>query len=651
MPPFTDRDRAALRELHHDVRALRSELLAAELRHAARIAAVKERHRISARNLVHYVELRRHDIRELQGRLTRFGLTSLGRTESQVLPGIDALLATLTALVEHANGESPNGAGMTEASADARPVPESQLNGSALLASNTEHLLGPRPQERRARIMVTMPTEAADDAALVERMVRAGMDVARINCAHDSPVRWQAMIRNIRQAAAVNETTCLVAMDLGGPKLRTGPIASAPGVVRVRPRRDAYGRVLHPGLLRIDEPREDGGPVAAPEVLATAGAIGDHGIARVVVRPRGWASARTVGERITITDARGSRRRLRVIEVDEQGCTVAVRRTAYLVEGTVLVEGTGSDEARTVTVGALPPRDQFHLVRPGDTIVLTRDLTPAPVSAPDAGRTDAAPVTHRIGCTLPEVFDDTAVGARVWFDDGLIGGTVTARDADSLTVLIAHAAPTGTKLRAEKGINLPDTELQLDAITEQDLIDLEFVIREADMVDLSFVRRIADVRALRTRLDEADAHHLDIVLKIETLSGFEALPQLLLEAMRWEDVGVMIARGDLAVEVGFERLAEVQEEMLWLCEAAHVPVIWATEVLDTMARTGVPSRAEVTDAAMAQRAECVMLNKGPYIVDAIETLDGILGRMQEHTSKKRSLLRRLRAWDLDHDAR
>ena len=107
----------------------------------------------------------------------------------------------------------------------------------------------------------------------------------------------------------------------------------------------------------------------------------------------------------------------------------------------------------------------------------------------------------------------------------------------------------------------------------------------------------------------------------------------------------MIARGDLAAEIGFERLAEVQEEIMWACEAAHIPVIWATQVLDSLARTGQPSRAEVTDAAMAVRAECVMLNKGPHIVEAIGVLDSILVRMQSHHQKKRSLLRRLRAWD------
>jgi pyruvate kinase len=116
----------------------------------------------------------------------------------------------------------------------------------------------------------------------------------------------------------------------------------------------------------------------------------------------------------------------------------------------------------------------------------------------------------------------------------------------------------------------------------------------------------------------------------------------LLAAMRGQRVGVMIARGDLAVECGYERLAELQEEILWICEAAHVPVIWATQVLEHLAKEGFPSRAEITDAALGERAECVMLNKGPHIADAVRALDDILKRMEGHQHKKRSMLRRLR---------
>ena len=200
-------------------------------------------------------------------------------------------------------------------------------------------------------------------------------------------------------------------------------------------------------------------------------------------------------------------------------------------------------------------------------------------------------------------------------------------------------------MRGGKGINLPDTDLPIAAMTPQDEEDLATVVELADVIDVSFVRSAADVEHVQARIAELGAENVGIVMKIETVSGFERLPDVLLAAMRWDRVGVMIARGDLAVEAGYERMAEVQEEILWLCEAAHVPVIWATQVLDQLARTGRPSRAEVTDAALAARAECIMLNKGPHILTAIATLLDINRRMNDHQHKKQSLLRRLRAWD------
>ena len=159
---------------------------------------------------------------------------------------------------------------------------------------------------------------------------------------------------------------------------------------------------------------------------------------------------------------------------------------------------------------------------------------------------------------------------------------------------------------------------------------------------MSFVQRPEDVLRLQQELQVHGRADLGIMLKIETAIAFQRLPDLLFAGLRMPVLGVMVARGDLAVEVGYGRLAEVQEEILWLCEAAHVPVVWATQVLDSMARTGIPSRAEVTDAAMGVCAECVMLNKGPHVVDTVRFLGGVLERMQEHHTKKQSLLRRLR---------
>jgi pyruvate kinase len=179
------------------------------------------------------------------------------------------------------------------------------------------------------------------------------------------------------------------------------------------------------------------------------------------------------------------------------------------------------------------------------------------------------------------------------------------------------------------------------ALTAKDHEDLRFIVQHADIVALSFANSAEDVLHLETQLQAAGGAQPAIVLKIETRHGFEQLPEMLLALMRVPSCGIMIARGDLAVECGYERLAEVQEEILWICEAAHIPVIWATQVLETLAQTGIPSRAEITDAAMGHRAECVMLNKGPHIVQAVRTLDNILRRMQAHQRKKRSMLREL----------
>lgn len=98
------------------------------------------------------------------------------------------------------------------------------------------------------------------------------------------------------------------------------------------------------------------------------------------------------------------------------------------------------------------------------------------------------------------------------------------------------------------------------------------------------------------------------------------------------------------VELGYARLAEMQEEILWLCEAAHVPVIWATQVLESLAKQGTPSRAEVSDVVLAEHAECVMLNKGPYIAEAVRWLDEVLLRTQANQHKQSSQLRALHSW-------
>ena len=116
--------------------------------------------------------------------------------------------------------------------------------------------------------------------------------------------------------------------------------------------------------------------------------------------------------------------------------------------------------------------------------------------------------------------------------------------------------------------------------------------------------------------------------------------------------GVVIARGDLAVETGWKNFASIQEEIMRISEAAHIPVVWATQVLENLAKKGVPTRSEITDAASAQRTECVMLNKGRYIEKTVKMLDKILRRMQRFQKKKETILPKLTDADklkISHD--
>jgi pyruvate kinase len=583
-----DPERAVLRA---DLRAIVGGITRFAADHDGAVALTHPTHRADARNLLHYLALRRLDVRSLQRRLADRGLSSLGRCEPDVLATVEAVLAAV-------DGRVP-------------PGEKRFREGREALDRNTDALLGPRPGGRATRIMVTLPSEAADDYALVRRLVARGMDIARINGAHDGLDAWAQMAHNVHKASEELDRACRISVDLPGPKLRTGPLLDGPPVVRLRPARDARGVAVSPaGALLTAGPSPGGLPVDGA-----------------------WLSRRRVGDTIELHDTRGSHRQLRVVGTAPCVCAVDVWDTTYLETGSELACGEDG-----TCIGALAPVAQAHRLRPGDALVLTRSLDPAPSWAPGQGG------TAHIGCTMAEVFDAARVGHRVVLDDGRMTGVVETVGADEIRVRILAAAPKGAALRAEKGVNLPDTELSVPVIGEQDTALLELAASAADVVAVSFLHDGSDVDAVIGRLGELGASRLGVVLKIETAAAFTHLPEILLHAMRAERVGVMIARGDLAAEAGYERLAEAQEEILWLCEAAHLPVIWATEVLDRLAATGQPSRAEVTDAAMAQRAECVMLNKGPHVDTAITVLDDILRRMSGHQRKKTALLRPLRSW-------
>jgi pyruvate kinase len=607
-------ERTQVKELLGDLNRIRHAMLQLENDFAPELACVDDNYRESARNLLHYLALRHEDMRPLQERLAAMGLSSLGRSEAHVLATVEAVSKILHQLVgrEYEPAEMKPGVGFAE--------------GAKLLEQHTQSLLGPRPAERDVRIMVTLPSEAAAGYPLVRDLLDQGMDCARINTAHDDPGTWEKMASNVRLAGRELKRNCRILMDLAGPKLRTGAIEPGPRVIEWHPQRDALGRVAATVRLWLT-PRE--APMPAPS-----------GAGACLPIPDPWLSKLRPADLIEFTDARGASRSLHVTAKADGGLWAECWQTSYVTPGTDLQVRRGSITLPAMgKIGDIPSREQAVTLKPGDTLIVTRETVAGKPAVYDAADRIIAPAT--IPCTLPEVFSDVRRGQRIWFDDGRIGGVVQDATPERMRVLITQARAKGSKLRTDKGINLPDSDLGLPALTARDIENLPFVVANADMVGMSFVRTEQEVLALRSELERLDGQHLGIVLKIETRAGFERLPNLLLALMRHHLGGVMIARGDLAVECGYERLAELQEEILWVCEAAHMPVIWATQVLESLTRTGLPSRAEITDAAMGERSECVMLNKGPQIVQAVSVLNDILRRMQAHQSKKTSRMRPL----------
>jgi len=449
----------------------------------------------SCRNLAFYLALRCHDLRKLQKALLPLGLSSLGRGEARAIANLDAAMASLGRICNLAPKDLVD-----------YPSPKAFFYGNNLLLHNTNQIFGVhRPY--RTHIMVTLPTEAATDYELVKKLVDAGMDCARINCAHDSRLYWARMISLVRKAEKATGKYCKIYMDIAGPKARI-------------------------------------------------------------------ASILTVGPDVK------------------------------LINGSQLFLAKG-------------------------------DISQYPHSYKGA---------QVIACSIPEIFKHLKVGAPVLIDDGKIRAQVTSITKEGAVLKIIFARALGARLKNERSINFPETPLEVSPLSSKDLKDLDFIATHADAIGYSFVKNAEDIKLLQKELKKrcgSKASQLALIAKIETKDAVANLPEIIVQAASFQPFGIMIARGDLAVEVGYKRLSELQEEILWICEAAHIPVIWATQVLEKMVKTGVPSRAEITDAAMGERAECVMLNKGPYIVEAVAGLAEILSAMGQHQYKKAPQLKAL----------
>lgn len=581
-----------------------------EKKYEPELSSVNPIYKKSALNLVHYLAFRSFDIALLQDELRDLSLPSLSNIEPHVMRSLTSIQNIIQKLNNKEGGNNKKGI-------------VSIKKSKKLLNRNTKYVFGYKSKKRRTRIMVTLPNTAAEDYGFVNKLMKSGMNCARVNCAHDDPEVWAMMIKNVKEANKNSSKNCKIMMDLGGPKLRTGQMAAGAEVLHIKPKRNEYGKVETPANIWI----------APPDVLPPNGSA-----AAILPVDELWFKKIKRGNIITFKDSRDKKCKITIERKQGDGKWGYCNDSAYIATGTELLLHKQKDGNEKIRVGELLPLEQFILLKVGEKFNLTKE----PISGESAKYNEKGEIIEEahVSCTLPEIFNDLKVGEPIFFDDGKIEGFIESVTPDNVGIKITYAKDLGSKLKADKGINLPTSDIKTSGLTEKDKEDLKFVTKYADAVNFSFVNDENDVKQLHTEIKDVNPN-LGVILKIETQKGFKNLPRILLEAMKMYPVGVMIARGDLAIETGWKNFASIQEEIMRVCEAAHIPDVWATQVLETLAKKGVPTRAEITDAAMAQRAECVMLNKGYYIHKAVKMLDKILRRMQLFQKKKETILPKL----------
>ncbi|MGE7774642.1 pyruvate kinase [Chitinophaga sp. NPDC101104] len=236
---------------------------------------------------------------------------------------------------------------------------------------------------------------------------------------------------------------------------------------------------------------------------------------------------------------------------------------------------------------------------------------------------------ERIYVSYHDLPRDVRPGQKILLDDGKIETVVKEITPDNL---IKAEVLLGGVLSSKKGFNLPDTKVSLPALTEKDEVDLQFIIdHECDWVALSFVRNVKDLALLRKRLAERNSK-IKIISKIEKPEAIQNLKEII-----WESDGVMIARGDLGVELPVEQVPMIQKDIIRKCIHRAKPVIVATQMMESMIDRTRPNRSEITDVANAvlEGADAVMLSgetaTGNYPVLVIETMRKIIGEVEKES--------------------
>ncbi|MGE4294246.1 MAG: pyruvate kinase [Campylobacterales bacterium] len=581
---------------------------------------ISQRAAFSLKNLQHYRLLRSADRKRLQEKLFLLGLSSLGRSFSHIEASVENILSFLSV----ASGSAPfDNAHALEAIDRARQIVDE--NRCALLGG----CAGSTHEPMTTRVMVTLPSDAATPGnGLIRELADAGVDIFRINTAHDALPVYRAMAASIRglDLNRPAEKRRRIYVDLCGPKIRTGPVAQTSQPIKVGSNK--IERVVYlagPGTKSQSQKKDAKTDTVTPGVISVEAA---------------FLKACEVGMHIKAVGLFEKHGQLEVIAVAEDRVTCRLNTKLYLDEKCELkIKG---DKHRSHVLNIAKAPEIIRLFKNDRLLILpTAELGQKAQVDKNGNLTACA----RIGCTHPAAYAAAKKGERVFIDDGKIGARVIDKTDEGLLCEVFSARESGVVLKPEKGINFPDTPLEIAALSDEDRQTLTDVADFADMIGLSFAQEPADIQTVDGLLRDLKKPDTGLVAKIETAKGVTHLPQIL-EALiqTGRPAGVMIARGDLAIEMGFENLAWLQEEILDICAAAHIPVIWATQVLENQMKTNLPSRAEVTDAAMGSRAECVMLNKGAFAVDTIRVLERILTSFRELFLKNRQLLGQNKLW-------
>ena len=572
-------------------------------------------------NLNQYMLLRKKDHTQLQEKLFNLSLSSLGRSYAHVAASVDTLYDQL---ISSLGGEQIS----EELMAEFHHL--SIADAITIASHNSKALFGGKVSSKLSRqstaVMVTLPSHAAENSgALIRQLASAGINVFRLNTAHDDNQAWKEMANVIRNINSGRESTdkIKIFVDLAGPKIRTGVIQAVEHPIKIGRNNQESEILIHCGL------GETRGEYTDPFTLEKIPAqfIVDKKFFKKIMKR----------DTLHIEDINHGKVTIKIHEVNEGTARGFIHKKILINKKTKLSVNKHESKLLNLQIQKDPIRLFVN-----DLLIITEQEIEGRSALFDEDKKGLSPAI--IGCSLKGILISIKIGEKVFIDDGKIGLEVVENNSESLTCKVFISKAGGTLLKEEKGINFPNTYIKIPALTPNDKINALSALDFADSLSLSFCQSGEDVRDLQQLLQENNRLDIGIITKIETQQAVSNMPEILTQLLEWEKCGVMIARGDLAIEVGFENLAYIQEALLDICDAAHIPVIWATQVLENMMKNHLPSRAEVTDAAMSGRAECVMLNKGAFAIDTIDILKRILHDMHSISKKNRQLLKKETLW-------